>query len=429
MRMFSEAGEFVTHTRLDNGIEVVTDRSNGAGTLAVYIGFRAGSCDETDVPNGTAHVLEHMVFRGTEQRTAEEIQHQIVGEGGNLNAETDWDSTVFTCESVPGNLTEVLSVLSDILMRPKLAADTFELERSIILEELEQGRGGWSTMMESLFVAAYGEQSVTRPIVGSEESIHAVNVEDVRRFFEENYVSGNMVAVAAGNVAHEEFADRVAEAFSGMRAGIRRPTPRLDYIGGEQNNACSCDRGAYLQGFDTPPYLHPDRLSTQLFQELVAGGPLSRLFAELREKRGLVYGVSEFEYEFCGRALSTIDVQTSAAKLREVYKIADDALWSATENITAQELDRVKRVKLARVAMLRDDMNRRAKGSMFELLSCGRLQPWKEFERHVIEATIDDVQSAGRRMLMSQPALAVHGNARTMPRLKDRRSSERAAAA
>lgn len=409
----------IHHTRLESGLEISVDPAPGAHTLAIEVGIRAGSCDERDAPHGTAHFLEHMLFKGSQKRTAEEISAAITDAGGMINASTDWDTTSVSCVTLPEQLHTALDVIGDMIVNPALRTDDIENERKVILQELEQRNGTWATLEECFYASAYGEQDLSRPIIGTEDGIKAITPQSLRSFAARNYVSGNIVVAIAGDVDPAEATAAVAHAFSRLPQGARSPMPAFTYHGGEQGFACSCERGIVKYGFESPAVTHPDSYAIALFRNIVGYGPSSRLYQELRERRGLVYDVSADRVHHCGRSLTVFETQGHATKIREILFALHDCLMEAADGITQEELDKAKIQVIAWDRMQRDSMTSRVQRAVFDLISEGRVhQPLAEIDQFAA-VELDALRRCAKEMLASQPTLAVHGPARGMPKLQN----------
>lgn len=414
-------------TRLDNGITIVVDRAPGMQTLAVEVAVRVGSCDEEGFPEGIAHFAEHMAFKGTARRSADDISLAIMDRGGYINATTDQDTTSYTCETVAEELASALDVLADVVISPRLDPEAIEIERSVILEEEHMGSGSWSTFEECYLVSAFGEQAIARPVIGTEAGISAVTAENLRAFRDRNYISGNVIVAVAGDVTFDAVRDLVVEKFADLPVGPRTRLPHFDYIGGEQGFACSCERGIVRYGFRGLEAGSVEAQAIRLFCNILAGGPTSRLFKELRDKRGLVYDVSPAHFAACGTHVVGFETQSHASKIREVFLVMDDLLHEAASNISADEIERARRHEIAYERMSRDRMRYRTQDVVFHLVEQNRVANFEQWLAKLDRVDVDLMRASATAMLDGPATLAVHGPARGMPRLDQRRKPEVAA--
>jgi predicted Zn-dependent peptidase len=415
--VYQKDGRF--HDVLDNGIELVVDPVPGMETLSIDVSFRVGSCDEGENdPHGIAHFLEHMPFKGTTKRSSDDINDEIAGRGGNLNASTDWDTTSFTCATLHSELENTFEVMADILTSPRLADDDIELERQVILQELEERKGTASTFDECFYASAYGEQAVARPIIGTEDGIKAISAATLRRFLAKHYTTGNLVVAVAGNVKAEKVREVVGNSFDALPRGVRTQTPTFDYYGGEQGFACSCEQGIVRYGFPYQ-YLAPDRKAYALpvFTDIVGRGTGSRLFRELREKRGLVYGVDATYSQHAANAMYYFETEGQAAKIKDVLLAMHDTIIEATETLTERELAQTKRLRAAWDAMGRDYAMSRTSSAVFHLITYGELSDRVADAETLANLDLASVKAAAKSFVSQAPTLAVHGPARGMPKL------------
>lgn len=404
-------------TRLDNGAHVITDNCPTAETLSVDVSFRVGSCDEGDTPHGIAHFMEHMAFKGTERRTAEDIHSEIGALGGDLNATTDQDTTSFTCVTLKGRLAASLDVLADIVTEPRLSPDDVDTERKVILQELEEGRGTWATMHECFYGSAYGEQALARPIIGTADGVEAVSATSLRDFLTRHYVSGNLAVAVAGDVDHAQACDVVAEKFASLTRGAASPMPSFEYIGGEQGFACSCEHGIVRYGFSAPHSTHPDYAAVALFSAILGNGPSARFTRELREKRGLVYGVQCDWAEHCGTMLTWFETQNDVKHIRDILFTMHDLMTAAATDIGEVELRRTQQMLEAWRRMSRDNMQERTRRAIQEFFAAGALEPLGTWTARHAAVDVDRLRAAAAKHLAGAPTLAVHGPARGMPKL------------
>jgi predicted Zn-dependent peptidase len=400
---------------LENGIQVVVDTSDEAQTVAMEIAVRAGSCNEVNVPFGTAHFLEHMVFKGTERRTSDAIHGDISSTGGYLNACTKLDSTSFQCLTLEEDFETAADVLADMIQNAVLTTEAVELERKVIREEIKGG--GRSVLHECLLYAAYGDQDLSRPIIGLEDAIQEMSPAVLRDFRGAYYTSDNLVVSVAGPVTIDRVCEVVGEKFRNAPRGARNPAATYEYIGGEHGFACTCERGVVKYGYDMP---HPsDKLydAACLFGGVVGHGPTSRLIRELREKRGLVYEVDADDEVMCNRALMIFETEGHASKIKDIFSLMDEVIHETAETLTEEELNTAKRQLITWERMKRDSMQQRCDSNSFDLLACGRILQPNATQANLQNLSVDDVKAAGRLVLAGMPSLAIHGPARGMPKL------------
>lgn len=402
---------------LENGIRVVVDTSNEAQTVAMEFAARAGSCDEIGVPHGTAHFLEHMVFKGTERRTSDAIQDAITSNGGYLNASTDMDTTSFQCLTLEEDFESAADVLADMIQNATLTEESVELEKKVIREEMRGGGGGGAVLHECLLYAAYGDQDVSRPIIGLEDSIQEITPSILRTFRDAYYSSENLIVSVAGPVSIDWVCEVVGEKFRDAPRGSRKPMPTFEYCGGEQGFACTCERGIVKYAYEMPHPSQDTATAATLFSNIVGYGPTSRLNRELREKRGLVYSVETGNPVMCKNALMIFETEGHASKIKDIFLLMDELIHDAAETLSDDELNTAKRQWMTWDRMQRDSMQSRCSSNLFDVIMCGNVLDPNVAHQKLQALTTGDVKAAAKQILAGTPSLAIHGPARGMPKL------------
>ncbi len=283
----------VRRSEFDNGMRVLTDTAPERSTVSVSAWVGVGSRDEPDSEAGASHFLEHLLFKGTEERGAREIALTLDAVGGDMNAFTSNEHTAFYA-SVPATDTDTaVDLLLDVLARPALAASDLDAERHVILEELAAAREDPDDVASvGLFEGLFPGHPLGRETLGTPESIAALSRDDVAGFFSRWYRPANLVVAGAGAINHEYLAERVAERFGSMEGGS---TPERVAPGGVPVAHTFFQRPGELAhvaiGWRAPGLRDPDRHAMAVLNHAFGGGPSSVLFQEIREARGLTYSV------------------------------------------------------------------------------------------------------------------------------------------
>jgi predicted Zn-dependent peptidase len=281
-------------TTLPSGLRVATESVPGALSVAAGVWVGVGARDEAPEIAGVSHFLEHLLFKGTEQRSAQDIGRAIDRNGGDMNAFTTKEYTAFYCRLPAAKASVGWEILGDVLVRPALRDRDVESERQVILEELAMDDDSPDDVAHRLLTAAmFPNHPLGRETAGERDTVMAIAPQVVRDFHHEWYHAGNMVVVAAGPIDHNEIVAEVEKNFVGIRSGTASPqrvapggfTPvRIDHEDDtEQVHLC-----IGLRSFDR---FDPDREALDVVNHVFGGGMSSRLFDEIREKRGLVYSV------------------------------------------------------------------------------------------------------------------------------------------
>ncbi len=288
-------------TRLDSGLRVVTEHLPGLRSAAVGFWVGTGSRDEPEAIAGTSHFLEHLLFKGTDTRHAAEIAEAVESCGGDMNAFTGQEVTAYYVRVPDRFLGLALDILSDIVWSPALRSDEVESERQVILEEIRMRDDTPDDLVHDVFSGAlFARHPLGREIAGSQDSIGAVTRDQIAAYHADHYQPSNVVVAVAGNVDHDEVVKRVADA---------QPTdgrPRPARAGGA--DTADADRFARVDrpleqshvviGARALRRDDPDRFALAVVDQVLGGGMSSRLFQEVREKRGLAYSVFSYRSAF-----------------------------------------------------------------------------------------------------------------------------------
>lgn len=409
-------------TKLSNGITVITDRASQFQTAAVSMKFAVGSAHEPENLCGISHLLEHLIFRGSEKYSSEAFQRAIGSVGAEVNGCTDEDTTTFTACSLKEDLAHVLSVYADVLCQPLLSADDIDLEKQIVEQENCRGCSN-CTMRESIYSVAYPDQSLRHPIIGYEDTISAITRNDLVAYHSAYYVTGNLIVSVVGDVAHEDVVAYVESAFANMAQGPAAPKPSFDFEPGEIAIGSGGDQAVVNILFDLSDLSLADRQSAVFYQDILGGHGHSKLMEELREKRGLVYNVHTYEDFIGNQYVMDLTAYFEARKAREVVGVIGDCMNDLATNLSEQELNDVK--SRARIGILRglDDPERRADENACDALYDGGHTSPQEKIAIYNNISLQAVRDAGQNLLKRDPAIFFGGSQRSMPKFDQIRAS------
>lgn len=342
----AEATEAMTWTTLDNGVDVLTERIPGVRSVAVGVWVRQGSAHESDEDAGVSHMLEHMVFKGTERRTAVQIALALEGLGGSLDAYTSREHTSYQARVLDEHLPEALDVLADLVLAPLLREPDLALEREVVLEEIAQVEDTPDDLVFELHnERLWRGHPYGRSILGTKESVAAVTAARLAELHAERYVGANLIVAGAGNVEHEDFAGRVEGLFGRVATGsgsARLPVPAGTKSGLERAARESAQTHIVF-GTDVPGHSHPDRYALVLLSTALGAGMSSRLFQRVREELGLCYSVYTYQsfYSLSGVAGVYVGTRPQTAD-RAADAVREELARVALEGLPETELAQVK---------------------------------------------------------------------------------------
>jgi predicted Zn-dependent peptidase len=283
----------VTREVLDTGLRLITETMPHVRSVSIGVWLTRGSRHEREPESGIAHFVEHMLFKGTDTRTAEDIAQEIDSIGGQLDAFTAKEYASYYIKVLDEHLPMAIALLSDIVMRPRLDAEDIEKEKKVILEEIKMVEDTPDDLVHELFTQHFWEgHALGRPILGSKETVESFTSAILREYFLKTYVAPHLIVSAAGNVEHAQVRDLVSRAFGALpTAGgaysdtVPQVVPQVLVRTKELEQSHVC------LGTNSYPQNHPDRYVGYIMNTVLGGSMSSRLFQNVREKRGLAYAV------------------------------------------------------------------------------------------------------------------------------------------
>jgi predicted Zn-dependent peptidase len=330
----------VHKTILPNGLCVVTERMPHVRSVAVGIWVRRGSRHESDADHGLTHFTEHMVFKGTATRSAEEIAGLIDGIGGHLDAFTSREAVAFTAKVLDERLPLALDILSDMTLRPAFREEDIEKEKGVVLEELKMDEDNPDYLIHDLFTSNFWKKhALGRSIIGTKRSIQAFSQGQLRGFFTRTFHPANFLITAAGRLEHEDFVGEVAERFGSLapqpeEAETPAPKPRAEIVLKKKR---SLEQVHLCLGVPIHSMTDPRRFVAYILSTVLGGGFSSRLFLKIRERAGLAYSVYSDLNLYSDVGALTVDAGTSLESLPKVIQYSLEELRSLKENLVGEE--------------------------------------------------------------------------------------------
>ena len=336
----------VKKTTLPGGIRVVSEEMPHVRSVAVGVWIDAGSRAESDEESGISHFVEHMVFKGTSNRSADDIACSIDSIGGQLDAFTTKENVAFTAKVLDEHLPRALDVLSDLVLNPAFREEDIAREKGVVLEELKMDEDNPDYLIHEMFISNFWKShALGRTIIGTKETINSFESRQLRDFFARTYLPANLIITAAGNVEHSQLIELVQERFgrlsgeaSPAAASEPEPHPAIslrDKPSLEQVHVC----------IGVPAYAisHPRRYSGYVLNTVLGGGISSRLFLKIREHEGLAYSVFSDLSVYSDSGYVSVYAGTSLDKTERVIQhVLDELKDLKTTRVDAEELRRAK---------------------------------------------------------------------------------------
>ena len=402
-------------TRLANGLRVVSHHMAHLETVSLGVWVAAGARHEQASEHGISHLLEHMAFKGTERRSATDIAEEIEAVGGELNAATSLETTAYFARILKGDVAIALDILADILQIPRYAEDELEREREVILQEIAATRDSPDEIAyELLQDAAFPNQAIGRPILGTTQSVTRFRATDLRAFLAANYGASRMVLSAAGSVDHDELVRHAEAQFGRLNGGVGGRFEPARYVGGTRTSAKPFEQSHLVMAFAGPSYRARDFYTAQVFSGLFGGGMSSRLFQEVRERRGLCYAIYSSCWALADSGLFGIHAATGPEMMSKLIEVVGDELvGAAAEKPADAELARAKAQLKAGLLMGLESSSARAEQMARQLLLFDRLMEPRELIERIDAVTADAVRELAANLVgASPPSVAVVGAGR-----------------
>src|SRR5690349_12703551 len=394
-------------SRLANGLRVATDRIDTVDTVSLGIWVDVGTRHEPAEINGVAHFLEHMAFKGTERRSARAIAEEIEAVGGHLNAYTSRERTAYYAKVLKEDVPLALDILADIVQHSIFDPEELERERTVILQEIGQANDTPDDIIFDHFQErAYPNQAMGRPVLGRPEIIRELTRESVVSYLRDHYGAQKMVLAAAGNVEHERLLDLAATLLSGLPAERSASTEPARYAGGERREERDLEQLHLVLGFPGVVLSDPDYYAASVLSTAFGGGMSSRLFQEIREKRGLVYAIHAFAHSYRDSGLFGIYAGTGEAEAAELVPALCEEAARLQDGFTAVELNRAKAQMKAGLLMSLESTSARCEQLAQHLLIHGTPFDPPEIVRRIEEVDDDAIGRVVARWRSAPPTLA-----------------------
>ncbi|MGB4058547.1 MAG: pitrilysin family protein, partial [Alphaproteobacteria bacterium] len=330
-------------TTLESGLRVITDTVPDVHSVAVGIWTSVGTRNEDPVHNGAAHMVEHMLFKGTPTRNTLEIAEIVEDVGGHMNAYTSREITSYHIHLLKEDMPLALDVLSDIYQNATMPDDEIERERYVILQEIGMCNDTPDEQVfDNYYEAAYPDQTLGAPILGRVANIQGMTKEALTGYVRSHYTPSRTVISAAGNLNHGEFVDRVSSAFRSLPKDAECWQQKADYRGGEIRVNKELEQSHIVLGFEGFSKTDPDYFAARILSTLFGGGMSSRLFQEVREKRGLAYSVYSFHSGFTDSGQFSVYAGTGPDDMKQLVPVLCDEICRVGDTVTEAEIARAK---------------------------------------------------------------------------------------
>ena len=390
-------------TTLDNGLRIVTQEMPNFETVSLGIWNFVGGRDEIESNNGVVHLLEHMAFKGTISRNAKEIAETIENVGGDINAYTSKEITAYYVKLIAGDLKLGIDILSDIIQNSIYANEELDRERGVILQEIGMYLDSPDEMIFDYWQEkAFPNQPIGRSILGKTDIIKNISREQVKDFMINHYHPKKMIVSASGKIDHDKFVEDIKSSFTNLPLGTNNNRIKSNYKSGEYREQKKLEQIHLLLGFEGIDYHHEDYYSLMIYSSLLGGGMSSRLFQEIREKRGLVYGISSFSSSYTDTGIFGVYCGTGEKEIQELIPVLCDQLNESPKSISLKEINRGKAQLKAGLMMGMESSFRRCESAARQLLVFNRIIDTNEIINKIDEVSLESVERIAK-LIVSRP--------------------------
>ena len=402
-----------------SGLRIVTEEVPSVRSAAVGIWVNVGSRDEAPATAGASHFLEHLLFKGTTSRTALEISSSIESVGGEMNAFTSKEYTCFYARVIDTDLPMAIDVVSDLITSSIVTALDVDAERKVVLEEIAMRDDDPSDLVHDLFSDTYyGDTPIGRPILGTVESINGMSRNTVFNYYKKKYLPQDLVVAVAGNIKHKRVVEMVERALSRanfldvMAAPVIRPNTVIKNTKQQSVGLLykKSEQAHMFYGMQGVARADERRFAMGVLSAALGGGMSSRLFQEIREKRGLAYSVYAYAQQFAGSGVLGFYAGCNPTKAIEVVEIIRSILSDVADNgMTHEEIERAKGAVRGSLVLSQEDSGSRMSRIGKNEIVYGAVMDFDDILKAISRVSAEDIREIASEFLVKTPTLALVG--------------------
>ena len=327
---------------LRNGLTILLDHFN-SNTLSIGLWLNVGSVNENNKQLGIAHMLEHMAFKGTKNRNAFDISKEIEDVGGDINAYTSKENTAYYVKLLPSNYELGIEILSDIFLNSTFPKEEIERERGVIISEIGQSNDmPDDKVFDKFYSLAYQNQSIGKPILGTKVSVGGFNKDDLKEFCNQNYNPSNLIIGISGKFDEKKITNQIKKNFEFLKSGNKSTKPKYKWNSGFHSEKKDLQQAHIVFGVEGLSNVDKQRLDLSALSIILGGGMSSKLFQEIREKKGLCYSIFSFQSQFLSSGIFGFYSACNPNDLENLLDTSLNEIKNLSKNITINDLDRAK---------------------------------------------------------------------------------------
>lgn len=403
-------------TTLPGGLRVATEKNDCVESVSLGVWVDVGTRYESKRFHGISHLLEHMVFKGTAKRSAKQIAEEIEAVGGYINAYTSREHTTYYARVLKQDVQLGLDILSDILLNSVFDENELKREQEVILQEIGQVHDTPDELVfDRLQKRAYPKQPLGRPILGTEKSVSSFGRDNLREFMAPHYTAENMVLVGTGNLDHKTFVGWARDYFSALPHNGKSTFEAASYSGGEARATRDLEQLHLTLGFESCSYLDPNYFAAQVYTTILGGGMSSRLFQEVREKRGFAYSVYAFNAALKDTGLLNIYAGTGPEYVKELIPVVAHEMQALAGKIAEKEIARAQAQMRAGLLMTLESTSSRVEQIGRQMLVYGRPLAMVELVEKIEAVGQKEINEMAVKVLKKPMTMAGIGAMDTVP--------------
>ena len=388
---------------LKNGMCVVFEEMSSAKTVSAGIFVKSGSMYETKNENGISHFIEHMLFKGTKNRTAKNIAEEMDRIGGHINAYTSKECTCYYTKVLTEDLEKSIEVLGDMYYNSLFKDEDIELERSVIIEEINMYEDSPEDVaLDGVIERMWEKSPLGNPIAGTEESVRGITRDMMVDYFKRRYTPENTVISIAGNFPEEELISLLEKYFPHTADGEENDIPTPEFINGEWSRTKDIEQTHISIAFPAPGLKSDSRGTISILNNILGGSMSSRLFQKVREEKGLCYSVYSYTSALPEAGMLGIYVGLAAEMKNEALKIIEDEIEKLSEELVSdEEIERARSQIKCSVIMSRESAASRMSANGKSMLLLGRVKTDEEIIEGIMSVTKEDLKETAGKIFKS----------------------------
>ncbi len=388
----------------------MTDPMDTVETVSVGVWVDVGARHEHSKINGVSHLLEHMAFKGTQRRSARAIAEEIEAAGGHLNAYTSRENTAYYAKVLKEDVGLAVDILADILQHSTMDPEELARERAVVIQEIHQA---YDTPDDIIFdhfqSAAFPGQGLGMPVLGLAPLVDSMPRPEILDYMRRNYTAPRMVLAASGRIDHDRLVTLAEEAFGELKGEEAGSRDKAGYVGGDFRESRELEQVHLLVGLEGVAFGDDDFYCASVLSTLLGGGMSSRLFQEVREKRGLAYSIYTFLSSYTDAGLFGIYAGTGKEEVKELIPLICDEISKVCDRVSEEEVARARTQIKSGILMSRESTSSRCEQAAHQVLVFGRPLTTEEIVARIEEVDAARIQQTARRIFSSRPTMAAMG--------------------